>query len=615
MRASARRELARDRDREPARDDGRSGTARTGRPVAPRDRLAGPAHRRALRRASAPSLDPASARGSSRTRTSRRRSSSGCCAHAGATRGDLAFGTVDSWLALEAHRRRVHVDRRLERLAHAAARPRAARLGRRAAGPLRRAARGAARGRPRRAAIVGEATLLGATVPVAGHRRRPAGRAVRPGLLRARARRRPRTAPARFVLANAGAASAAAGRRACSRPSRGGSAGEPPTYALEGSRLRRRRGDPVAARRARADRGRGRERGAGAVGRRHRRRLLRPGARPGSARRTGTRTRAALISGLTRGTTPRAPRPRGARGDRLPDARRARRDGARRSTLLRADGGAAANAFLLQFQADLARLPSRSPAERETTALGAAALAGLGAGIWANTAELEHAWRCAARYEPALDEAEAEKLVAGWHDAVPEDARVTGLVLQRERPVVRRAEDEIVGPGEAESSPRPTKRKLSARESSGQWQRPEGERDDSQGRCDRESGDRRTAPVPGDVERDERRVRPRRVHGAGERIRRRRPPAPEADGALRDRVGRRRVQAGRQGDRRSRRRHRDRPGRDLAQVLERRRDRGELRLRGQARTPVRAPARDDVRRSRPTAGRTGRACPTRSASP
>ena len=86
--------------------------------------------------------------------------------------------------------------------------------------------------------------------------------------------------------------------------------------------------------------------------------------------------------------------------------------------LLRADGGAATNAFLVQFQADVARVPVEVPAERDATALGAAALAGLGAGVWTGTSELEPAWRCAARYEPELDAAEAERLVAGWHDAV-----------------------------------------------------------------------------------------------------------------------------------------------------------------------------------------------------
>jgi glycerol kinase len=86
--------------------------------------------------------------------------------------------------------------------------------------------------------------------------------------------------------------------------------------------------------------------------------------------------------------------------------------------LLRADGGATTNRFLLQFQADVARVPVELPAERETTALGAAALAGLAVGVWSSTEELAAAWRCAERYEPQLPEAEAARLVAGWRAAV-----------------------------------------------------------------------------------------------------------------------------------------------------------------------------------------------------
>ena len=81
--------------------------------------------------------------------------------------------------------------------------------------------------------------------------------------------------------------------------------------------------------------------------------------------------------------------------------------------VLRVDGGAAANAFLLQFQADVARVPVEVPAEREATALGAAALAALGIGH-----ELPPAPPPAARYEPALDEATVAHLAAGWADAV-----------------------------------------------------------------------------------------------------------------------------------------------------------------------------------------------------
>ena len=85
---------------------------------------------------------------------------------------------------------------------------------------------------------------------------------------------------------------------------------------------------------------------------------------------------------------------------------------------LRADGGAAANGFVMQFLADLTGLPVEVPEERETTALGAAALAGLATGVWSAPAELAGLWRCAVRYEPALAPDEAERLLAEWRLAV-----------------------------------------------------------------------------------------------------------------------------------------------------------------------------------------------------
>jgi glycerol kinase len=86
--------------------------------------------------------------------------------------------------------------------------------------------------------------------------------------------------------------------------------------------------------------------------------------------------------------------------------------------VLRADGGGAQNGFLMQLQADLARVPVEVPVERETTALGAAALAGLAAGVWSDLGELAAAWRQAARYEPKLPEEDAERLLAEWRLAV-----------------------------------------------------------------------------------------------------------------------------------------------------------------------------------------------------
>jgi glycerol kinase len=86
--------------------------------------------------------------------------------------------------------------------------------------------------------------------------------------------------------------------------------------------------------------------------------------------------------------------------------------------VLRADGGGAVNRFLMQLQADLLRVPVEVPEERETTALGAAALAGLAVGTWSSPEDVAAARRQAARYEPALPEDEADRLLAGWREAV-----------------------------------------------------------------------------------------------------------------------------------------------------------------------------------------------------
>jgi glycerol kinase len=82
---------------------------------------------------------------------------------------------------------------------------------------------------------------------------------------------------------------------------------------------------------------------------------------------------------------------------------------------LRADGGATANAFLMQLQADLLGIPVEVAAERETTALGAVALAGLALDVWRSTDELASIWRPGARYEPRQD---AHHLREGWRNAV-----------------------------------------------------------------------------------------------------------------------------------------------------------------------------------------------------
>jgi glycerol kinase len=85
---------------------------------------------------------------------------------------------------------------------------------------------------------------------------------------------------------------------------------------------------------------------------------------------------------------------------------------------LRADGGAAANDGLLQFQADLLGLPVERPVVAETTALGAAYLAGLAIGFWRDTAELEAHWALDRRFEPAMEATRRAALRRTWARAV-----------------------------------------------------------------------------------------------------------------------------------------------------------------------------------------------------
>jgi glycerol kinase len=124
-----------------------------------------------------------------------------------------------------------------------------------------------------------------------------------------------------------------------------------------------------------------------------------------------------LIAGLSRGTT-RAHIVRAALEAIAYQTRDVLDAMAFELDVLRADGGGAQNAFLMQFQADISGLPVEVPTERETTALGAAALAGLAIGTWSSLEDLAAAWRRDVRYEPELDAAEAERLVGEWRLAV-----------------------------------------------------------------------------------------------------------------------------------------------------------------------------------------------------
>jgi len=85
---------------------------------------------------------------------------------------------------------------------------------------------------------------------------------------------------------------------------------------------------------------------------------------------------------------------------------------------LRVDGGATANNLLMQFQADLLGVPVVRPKVQETTALGAAYLAGLAVGYWKNTDDIRANWRVDRRFEPQMSRERAAELTAGWDKAV-----------------------------------------------------------------------------------------------------------------------------------------------------------------------------------------------------
>ncbi|MCH8189484.1 MAG: glycerol kinase GlpK, partial [Proteobacteria bacterium] len=93
-------------------------------------------------------------------------------------------------------------------------------------------------------------------------------------------------------------------------------------------------------------------------------------------------------------------------------------DGAARPTALRADGGMAANGWLMQFLADVLDVPVERPRLTETTALGAALLAGLQRGVFASLGDLTKSWRLDRRFEPRMKEAERQVLLDGWAAAL-----------------------------------------------------------------------------------------------------------------------------------------------------------------------------------------------------
>lgn len=129
----------------------------------------------------------------------------------------------------------------------------------------------------------------------------------------------------------------------------------------------------------------------------------------------------ASISGLTRESTGAhiaraALEAQGFQTRDLMEAMKA--DTGRTPGMIRADGGLVANEFVCRFIADMLGIPVEVPKVTETTALGAAYLAGLQAGIYGSTTEIANAWQVERRYAPAMDAVRRGELYGGWKQAV-----------------------------------------------------------------------------------------------------------------------------------------------------------------------------------------------------
>ena len=85
---------------------------------------------------------------------------------------------------------------------------------------------------------------------------------------------------------------------------------------------------------------------------------------------------------------------------------------------LKVDGGASANNYLVQTQADISNAPVLRPSCVETTAMGAAYLAGLAVGYWKNTEDIRKNWAVDRQFAPAISEQERQKRIRGWKRAV-----------------------------------------------------------------------------------------------------------------------------------------------------------------------------------------------------
>src|SRR4051812_1265615 len=128
-----------------------------------------------------------------------------------------------------------------------------------------------------------------------------------------------------------------------------------------------------------------------------------------------------LITGLTRGATRGHLARATLEGIALQNVdilRAMERDAGRPLTVLKVDGGASANDLLMQFQSDVLGVEISRPELVETTALGAAFLAGLGTGVWQDQAQVQQTWREQKRFAPTPDRARVAEHLARWDTAV-----------------------------------------------------------------------------------------------------------------------------------------------------------------------------------------------------
>ena len=94
------------------------------------------------------------------------------------------------------------------------------------------------------------------------------------------------------------------------------------------------------------------------------------------------------------------------------------KDGAAHGTALRIDGGMAANAWLCQFLAEMVQVPVERPENLETTALGAAFLAGPATGVWDDPGAISRIWTRRDCFEPRMNADQRRRLIDGWRGAV-----------------------------------------------------------------------------------------------------------------------------------------------------------------------------------------------------